>query len=80
MSEEQIMPEEEKVLRWQRENLLKESDWTQMPDSPLSESKKTEWATYRQVLRDLPKNSNPKFAVGGTGEMTGFTLPVPPSP
>jgi hypothetical protein len=25
-----------------------------MPDSPLSSSKKTEWATYRQALRDLP--------------------------
>ena len=80
MSEEQIMSEEEKVLRWQREILLKESDWTQMPDSPLTESKKAEWATYRQVLRDLPENSNPKFAESGVGEMTGFTLPVPPKP
>ena len=25
-----------------------------MPDSPLSDSKKAEWATYRQQLRDLP--------------------------
>jgi hypothetical protein len=25
-----------------------------MSDSPLSESKKQEWATYRQQLRDLP--------------------------
>jgi hypothetical protein len=25
-----------------------------MPDSPLSDAKKTEWATYRQQLRDLP--------------------------
>jgi len=25
-----------------------------MPDSPLSDSKKAEWATYRQTLRDLP--------------------------
>ena len=30
------------------------SDWTQGNDSPLSSSKKTEWATYRQALRDLP--------------------------
>ena len=30
-----------------------------MPDSPLSDSKKTEWAIYRQELRDLPtKYSN----------------------
>tara|TARA_R100000742_G_C4269786_1_gene88361 strand:- start:708 stop:1262 length:555 start_codon:yes stop_codon:yes gene_type:complete len=36
---------------------LAESDWTQLADAPLSSSKKTEWATYRQVLRDLPANN-----------------------
>ena len=34
--------------------LLFDSDWTQVNDSPLSESKKTEWQTYRQKLRDMP--------------------------
>ena len=43
-----------KSLRTQRNVLLAESDWTQMSDSPLTDSKKTEWATYRQTLRDLP--------------------------
>lgn len=38
----------------ERNRLLKDSDWTQLPDSPLSTEKKTEWATYRQVLRDMP--------------------------
>ena len=37
-----------------RNTMLSESDWTQFPDSPLSDSKKTEWSTYRQQLRDLP--------------------------
>jgi len=37
-----------------RDSLLNESDWTQMPDSPLTDAKKTEWATYRQSLRDAP--------------------------
>ena len=37
-----------------RNKLLTESDWTQAADSPLSSSKKTEWATYRQTLRDIP--------------------------
>jgi len=37
-----------------RKMMLQDSDWTQVPDSPLSSSKKTEWATYRQQLRDLP--------------------------
>lgn len=46
------------ILRLKRNALLRESDWTLMPDSPLSDSKKTEWATYRQALRDLPNNNN----------------------
>lgn len=40
-----------------RNDLLVASDWTQMPDSPLGESKKAEWATYRQSLRDVPEQS-----------------------
>ena len=28
-----------------RGSLLEASDWTQLPDSPLSDSKKAEWAT-----------------------------------
>ena len=39
--------------RRQRNVLLAESDWTQAIDSPLSESKKVEWQTYRQSLRDI---------------------------
>ena len=35
---------------------LTASDWTQLPDAPLSDSKKAEWATYRQALRDIPNN------------------------
>ena len=41
-------------LRQRRNLLLTDSDWTQGADSPLSSSKKTEWQTYRQALRDLP--------------------------
>ena len=43
-------------MRQWRDILLIESDWTQMSDSPLSDSKKQEWATYRQALRDLPRD------------------------
>ena len=46
------------TIRIQRNTLLTESDWTQMSDSPLTDSKKTEWATYRQSLRDLPSNNS----------------------
>ena len=45
-------------LRKKRDYLLQQSDWTQGNDSPLSTSKKTEWATYRQTLRDLPANNS----------------------
>ncbi len=41
-------------LRVRRGHELSACDWTQGVDSPLSSSKKTEWATYRQALRDLP--------------------------
>ena len=43
-------------MRDQRNSLLAQSDWTQIADSPLSDSKKQEWATYRQALRDFPSD------------------------
>ncbi len=39
-------------IRIKRNGLLGSSDYTQMPDFP---GDKTAWATYRQVLRDLPQ-------------------------
>ena len=42
------------ILRLKRDALLTASDWTQVNDSPLTDAKKAEWATYRQALRDLP--------------------------
>lgn len=46
-------------IRDTRNNLLKESDWTQFVDSPISGSKLTEWQTYRQSLRDITNQENP---------------------
>lgn len=43
-------------LRNQRDQLLAQSDWTQMSDSPLTNEQKTAWASYRQELRNLPAN------------------------
>ena len=40
-----------KNLRFKRNNLLTESDWTVLPDSPIAD--KTAWQTYRQELRDI---------------------------
>ena len=42
------------LLRQHRDNLLKDSDWTQVPDAPVNA---TTWATYRQHLRNLPSNT-----------------------
>lgn len=41
-------------VREVRSDKLALCDWTQAADSPLSESKKAEWTTYRQALRDMP--------------------------
>jgi hypothetical protein len=42
-------------LRKQRNILLEATDWTVMPDSPLSQQKKDDYIAYRQALRDLPQ-------------------------
>jgi hypothetical protein len=38
-------------IRSQRDNLLLQSDWTQLPDVP--QSTRDAWASYRQALRDV---------------------------
>jgi hypothetical protein len=42
----------EALARTQRDRLLAECDWTQMPDVALEQ--KSAWAAYRQALRDVP--------------------------
>ena len=44
--------------RMKRNELLAASDWTQMPDSPLTDEAKTSWSTYRTSLRTLPTHEN----------------------
>lgn len=51
-----LVQDQEKLfqfLRLERNSRLMESDWTQLPDSPLSAEEKDEWSAYRQALRDL---------------------------
>ncbi len=43
------------TVRAKRDRALRESDWTQAGDSPLSAAKKKLWAEHRKALRDLPK-------------------------
>lgn len=44
-------------IRKKRNRLLKESDWTQLEDSPIN---KVDWVIYRNQLRQIPQSfSNP---------------------
>jgi hypothetical protein len=45
-------------VRQKRDKLLAKSDWTQMPNAPLTLEQKFAWAEYRQKLRDLPQDFN----------------------
>jgi hypothetical protein len=47
-------------IRDHRNALLKESDWTQVADSPVD---KQAWAEYRQQLRDYPNTWTPSDKV-----------------
>ena len=38
----------------ERNKQLSASDWTQIPDSPITDEQKQSWRTYRQALRDFP--------------------------
>lgn len=63
-------------MRSYRDIYLKESDWTVLPDSPLSESKRAEWVVYRSALRDVPAQNNPIIE---NGDLSGVNWPIPPS-
>ena len=73
--------EEMKQLRGHRNMLLINSDWTVMPDSPLSDSKQTEWKTYRQSLRDITKTASPKMRTDMSNmiDVKSVTWPTKPS-
>jgi hypothetical protein len=44
-------------VRKQRDNLLAETDWTQLIDSPFSNDTNGVWQAYRQALRDIPEQA-----------------------
>ena len=44
------------VVRTQRNQMLKDTDWTQVADAPVD---KAAWATYRQALRDITTQADP---------------------
>ncbi len=55
-----IFPDATNEQKWEQIRLwrnaeLSQTDWTQLPDSPVN---KNAWAEYRQALRDLPQQDN----------------------
>lgn len=49
--------ESKKYIKKQRQMLLLSSDWTQLPNNPLTSEQQAAWATYRQQLRDITSQS-----------------------
>lgn len=47
-------------MRLRRDQLLVESDWAMIPNTPTD---KTAWAAYRQQLRDFPASWTPAQTV-----------------
>ena len=66
-------------LRFDRNVRLLNTDWTRLDDVGLSDTKKAEWATYRQALRDLPSSANPSLNRDGTLNNASVTWPAEPS-
>lgn len=46
-----------------RKTLLQQSDWTQIPNNPLTVEQQEAWAVYRQELRDITNQSGYPFNV-----------------
>ena len=53
-TEQQKFKQQSTIVLKQRNELLYLSDWTQIPNNPLTTEQQTAWATYRQELRDVP--------------------------
>ena len=53
-----------------RLQLLLDSDWTQLPNGPLTTAQQQAWATYRQDLRDITAQAGYPFEI---------TWPTPPT-
>jgi hypothetical protein len=59
--EERIFPITWEIIRDERNRLLDDSDYTQVPDFP---GNREAWTSYRQLLRDLPQQyKNPEDVV-----------------
>jgi len=55
----QMNPVEWKTVRFKRGKKLQSCDWVVLSDVPIDPTKKTEWETYRQELRDITNQPDP---------------------
>jgi hypothetical protein len=63
-----------------RDEKLQASDWTQLPDVPLTTEQKAEWVTYRQELRDYMDTNREQIANQFcTADEVVVNFPTPPS-
>ncbi|CAB5221911.1 Phage tail assembly chaperone protein [uncultured Caudovirales phage] len=47
----------EDIAKNKAKSLLAESDWSMMPDVPITKGKKIEWMDYRRALREIKLQS-----------------------
>lgn len=55
----QATKEKWRIVRFDRNDLLSKSDFTQLADAPITAEKRAEWVTYRQALRDITTQADP---------------------
>jgi hypothetical protein len=70
LTQEQLTEMEWAALREKRDQLLYQTDWTQLPVNPLTTEQKALWENYRQQLRDLPDTVT---------DIDNVVWPTPPS-
>ncbi|AMK16701.1 tail fiber assembly protein [Sphingobium sp. MI1205] len=66
-------PSPDQLMMWmrgERDQLLRDSDFTQLPDTPIDPALREEWRLYRQALRDLPEAITDPAAIN---------WPIPPA-
>jgi hypothetical protein len=67
-------------LKNRRNNTLANSDWTQLPDAPITSEEKVAWAKYRQELRDIPSKIENIRDSAGKNMSSIFQLHCPSDP
>tara|TARA_B100000963_G_C22621313_1_gene670102 strand:+ start:2514 stop:2930 length:417 start_codon:yes stop_codon:yes gene_type:complete len=68
-----------RLLREERDRRLTECDWIITKNKELGTNIPVAWKTYRQSLRDLPSNSDPKLDDNNDLDMSSVVWPTKPT-